>query len=130
MPVYRLTEGVTGTWLRTKIREALDRALPEYDEYLPPTVRRAPRVPGLDIASAIESVHFPPDFDDLDRALARLAFDELFALQLGMVARSRQRQVEQSMPIEVDDERFATVWRSIEGVISEQIARRRGDDGD
>jgi ATP-dependent DNA helicase RecG len=130
VPVYRLTEGVTGTWLRTKMREALDRALPEFGEYLPPTVQAGHEAALTPIASAIEWVHFPPDFADLDRALARLAFDELFALQLGMVARSRQRQVEQSVPIEVDDERFVQAVQAIEAVIGEQIARRRASTGD
>jgi ATP-dependent DNA helicase RecG len=126
VPVYRLTEGVTGTWLRSKIRDALDRTLPDFAEYLPAAVRRAPEFPGLGIASAIESVHFPPDFDKLDDALARLAFDELFALQLGMVARNRQRQVERATPITVGDQRLAESVAAIEGVISAQIARRRG----
>ena len=85
--MYRLTEGVTGAWLRSKIRDGLDRTLPDFAEYLPAAVRRAPEFPA-GIASAVEAVHFPPDFDKLDDALARLAFDELFALQLGMVVQS------------------------------------------
>ena len=111
VPVYRLTEGVTGAWLRSKIRDALDRTLPDFAEYLPAAVRRAPEFPGPAIASAVESVHFPPDFDKLDDALARLAFDELFALQLGMVARNRQRQVERATPIVSATSGWPTPWR-------------------
>jgi ATP-dependent DNA helicase RecG len=126
VPIYRLTEGVTGTWLRSKMREALDTALPGMTDYLPPVIKRAPEFPGMAINKAIEAVHFPGDFAELDDALARLAFDELFALQLGMVARNRQRQVEQATSVVVSDQRLAEAVSSIEAVISAQIARRRG----
>jgi ATP-dependent DNA helicase RecG len=126
VPVYRLTEGVTAAWLRGRIRAALDIALPSYREYLPASVRSE----GGDkasIAEAIEWVHFPPDFEHRDRALARFAFDELFALQLGMVARQRQRGTEEAEPVVVEEERYAAAVVSVERVIGEQIERRRGE---
>ncbi len=126
VPVYRLTAGVTGAYLRTKIRAALDHALPAFDEYLPAAAKAelAPDAP--DIAHAVEWMHFPPEFEENDRATLRLAFDELLALQIGMVARSRQRQVEESLPVSVDDARFAESIAAVEGVIRAQVARRRG----
>ena len=42
---------------------------------------------------ALEQAHFPDEFPRRDAALRRLAFDELLALQVGMVARRRQRVV-------------------------------------
>lgn len=125
VPVYRLTAGVTGTYLRQRIRDALSRALPEYEEYLPATVRDALEGDLPRIRDAVEWMHFPPDFGSLDRALARLAFDELLALQIGMVARRRQRQTESALPIAIDDARFESAIAVVEGVIDRQVAARR-----
>ena len=101
VPVYRLTAGVAGPTLRTRIRAALDEALPSQPEYLSEVLRESIEPPLIDITRAIEWMHFPPDFDALDRALTRLAFDELLALQVGMVARRRARQSEQAEPVVV-----------------------------
>ena len=125
VPVYRLTAGVTGTYLRQRIRDALDRALPEYGEYLPSSVRDVLEGDVPLISRAVEWMHFPPDFDSLDLALRRLAFDELLALQIGMVARRRQRQTETSLPIAIDDGRFEAAVSRVEEVIGRQVSERR-----
>jgi ATP-dependent DNA helicase RecG len=125
VPVYRLTAGVTAQYLRTRIRAALDLALPGLDEYLPRALREeaAPDLPS--ISDAVEWVHFPPDFEHRDRALERLAFDELLALQLGMIGRRRQRVVERAAPIAVTDSRFAEAIAHVEVVIGQQVTERR-----
>jgi ATP-dependent DNA helicase RecG len=129
VPVYRLTAGVTAAWLRSAIRRALDAALPIYDEYLPADLRSAAGRPLPDIAQAIEWVHFPPDFDKLDLALGRLAFDELLALQLGMIGRQRQRRSEASRPIAIDEEHWQQSMGRVEAVLADQVARRRAVGG-
>ena len=72
------------------MREALDRAGDHYDEYLPAgdprrggARRRSPRRSRRPTTRR--------SFEGRDAALRRLAFDELLALQLGMVGRRRQR---------------------------------------
>jgi len=130
VPVYRLTAGVTGPTLRTRIRGALDEALSAQAEYLPTKLRRAQSPPLVDVQDAIEWMHFPPSFERLDDAVRRLAFDELLALQIGMVARQRQRQTEQSASIEVSDERMAGAIAIVEQVIGRQVAERRARAGE
>ena len=90
VPVYRLTAGLTAVRLRSAIREALDRAGTAYPEYLPAAIRREEGLVPASLA-AIEEAHYPATFEGRDAALRRLAFDELLALQLGMVERRRQR---------------------------------------
>ena len=126
VPVYRLTAGVTAPWLRQRMRDVLDAALPELREYLPRAVREARPETATSIADAIEWMHFPPDFERLDRAIARLAFDELFALQLGMVARGRQRGRETAVPVAVEADRLERAINVVERVIGEQVAARVG----
>ncbi len=89
VPVYRLTGGLTAARLRSAMREALDRAGSGYPEYLPGDVRAEESLIG--IVPALEEAHYPARFEGRDAALRRLAFDELLALQLGMVSRRRQR---------------------------------------
>ena len=124
VPVYRLTAGITAGWLRTTIRRALDAGLPLYEEYLPAEGRAAAGRSLPDIGDAVEWVHFPPDFDKLDQALGRLAFDELLALQLGMVARQRQRRSDAALPITVSDERLEQAVKRVEAFLAQQVARR------
>ena len=83
VPVYRLTAGLTAARLRSAMREALDRAGHAYPEYLPADLRASEELVG--IAEALEAAHYPESFEERDAALRRLAFDELLALQLGMV---------------------------------------------
>ena len=122
VPVYHLTAGVTITWLRGAIKKTLDRFAPGYPEYLPEAVRRAHDLP--DVARALLEVHFPESFPERDAALRRFAFDELLALQVGMVSRARRRRGEQAEPLPVDPERVDAIARSLETTIGESIRRR------
>jgi ATP-dependent DNA helicase RecG len=89
VPVYPLTAGLPAARLRTAIREAIDKAGYAYPEYLPASILAEERL--VPIARAVEEAHYPESFEARDAALKRLAFDELLALQLGMVQRRRQR---------------------------------------
>jgi ATP-dependent DNA helicase RecG len=89
VPVYPLTAGLTAARLRTAIRAALDACGQAYPEYLPSTILAEERL--VPIARAVEEAHYPGTFEGRDAALERLAFDELLALQVGMVQRRRQR---------------------------------------
>jgi len=120
VPVYRLTKGVTSARLRAAMRQALDRDGRAYPEYLPPKLRREVAAPP--IADALEAVHYPPDFDARDAALRRLAYDELLALQLGMVMRRRSRGRDLAAAIPVDEARDD----AIRGALEASLARKLG----
>jgi ATP-dependent DNA helicase RecG len=47
------------------------------------------------LQQAIRSIHFPPEWSDLERARTRLKFDELFYLQLLLAYRKREVKLEQ-----------------------------------
>ena len=121
VPVYRLTAGLTAARIREAIRAALDRAGLMYGEYLPADLVQAE---GLEpIGRAIDQVHYPASLEDRDAALRRLAFDELLALQLGMVGRRRQRGRTTSEPVVVADLRDEAVRAAIETAIGVKIGR-------
>lgn len=101
VPVYRLTAGITGATLRRAMRGALDLAGRQYPEYLPAGVAARRRL--LPVGEALEEAHYPTSFEKRDEALDRLAFDELLALQLGMVGRRRGRVRSTAAAVHVDD---------------------------
>ena len=123
-PVYRLTEGLTARRLRAAMRAALDRVGP-YPEYLAEALR-GPRV-GID--RALEMAHFPPDPGAWDGAVERLAWDELLALQVGMVARQRARGRSQTRPDGGRDEppggRPAPAWKRSSKALGAAARRTR-----
>ena len=118
VPIYRLTAGLTAARLRIAMREALDRAGVHYDEYLPAPIVGEQGLEG--IARALEAAHYPSTFEGRDAALRRLAFDELLALQLGMVGRRRQRGRDAARPIAVDGD----VDRALRGSLTASLTRK------
>ena len=122
VPVYRLTAGLTAVTLRRAVRDALDRAGAAYPEYLPgPLLHEA----GVEaIGGAVEEAHFPTSFDARDAALDRLAFDELLALQLGMVGRRRQRGRDSARPVAVDHQSDGELRRALEGSLRRKLERQ------
>ena len=118
VPIYRLTAGLTAARLRIAMREALDRAGVHYAEYLPGPILAEERLTG--IARALEDAHYPATFEGRDAALLRLAFDELLALQLGMVGRRRQRGRDAARPVAVDD----ALGAGLRGSLSASIGRK------
>jgi ATP-dependent DNA helicase RecG len=121
VPVYPLTAGLTAARLRTAIREALDRAGHAYPEYLPAALRRSEGLVG--IAEALEQAHYPSSFEARDQALRRLAFDELLALQVGMVGRRRQRVRQAAPSLDIGDERDTHIRTAIVSALGDRAGR-------
>jgi ATP-dependent DNA helicase RecG len=121
VPIYRLTSGLTGTRLRVSMRDALDRAGVAYPEYLVPSTLAEEELVG--IAAALESAHFPAGFEARDAALRRLAFDELLALQIGMVERRRQRGRASALAVTASDEADDAIRASIVAAIADRAGR-------
>ena len=93
VPIYPLTEGLSGRWVRRLMKRVVDYWAPRIQEYLPESVRASAGL--LDLSAALAQAHFPDDWSDLERARQRLAFDELFLIQIGVL---RQRQAWRSQP--------------------------------
>jgi ATP-dependent DNA helicase RecG len=137
VPVYRLTAGLTAATLRRAIRQALDTVGPTYPEYLPAEAHAVAGPAGAEskavalgsagampISAALENAHYPEDFPRRDAALGRLGFDELLALQVGMVARDRQRRVAVGEPVTASAARVREAVEAVEAALTEQIRAR------
>ncbi len=111
VPIYPLTKGVTQSGMRRLIGPAAERALPLVQEFLPDDIIRAAKLPGL--RQALGLIHHPADLSDDERARRRLAFDELFLLQLGLLERRRQQQHELGAPIPRNNEAVNNVLSAL-----------------
>ena len=100
-PVYPEADGLTSRFLRTAIEPLLLLAgtLPDR---LPPSVRAAEGL--MPIAEAIRQAHTPDDDAAAARAKERIAFEEMFVLQLA-AQRARRRRLSSrgvTVPYDVD----------------------------
>jgi|GEM_PF-22048 len=93
VPVYRLTEGLQPLLVRRVMKRLVDYWPDRVTDHLPDDVRRAAKL--LSIGEALREIHFPRSLQMQEQARRRLAFDELFTLQLAVV---RQRQVWRKEP--------------------------------
>ncbi|GAP06791.1 ATP-dependent DNA helicase RecG [Anaerolinea thermolimosa] len=83
IPVYSLTSSISQKQLRSIIHEAVRFCAPRMEDYLPESIRLNLKL--MDLGVALYQVHFPDSQDTLDQARWRLAFDEIFLLQLGVL---------------------------------------------
>ena len=103
-PVYPLTQGLAQKTMRGLTRAALDATRGTVQDFLPDSVRTAGQPELVPLAAAYEQAHYPVDHSALDHGQRRLAFDDLFLLQLGLVRRKRVRQAFGALPFSVDNE--------------------------
>jgi ATP-dependent DNA helicase RecG len=80
LSVYPATEGMSFKQIRAIIEGHLDALLPLVTEYLPREIVEHAGVPG--IADALRMVHRPSSIDEAMLGRNRLAFEELFFVQL------------------------------------------------
>ncbi len=82
VPVYGLSQGISMKPLRREIYTALISSLDQLNEYLPQTLLS--RTGLYPIKKAVARYHYPRNIQDFSRARRRMAFDELFLVQLVM----------------------------------------------
>ena len=107
VPVYTEVEGVPPRTFRRLQKRAVDEYAKHVRDVLPEQIRRRRRL--LTLEEALREAHFPDRFaDDLARGMPggeprrRLAFEELFLVQLGLALRKRGVKVEPGIAFRAD----------------------------
>jgi len=90
VPIHPGIAGLSPHQLRVSIHNALQRSQPVHDVLDPEMLRRLGLV---DRATALAAIHFPATLAEVAPARKRLAFDELFRLEVALAVR-KHRQIE------------------------------------
>ncbi|MCL0047423.1 ATP-dependent DNA helicase RecG, partial [Thermodesulfovibrionales bacterium] len=93
VPLYPLTQGLRPRQVRKLMKEVIDQWAWQVEDFLPDQIKRRCNLLGL--SQAITQAHYPEDEAMKNRARVRLAFDELFLLQMGVLSKKRHWQESQ-----------------------------------
>ncbi len=111
VPVYPLTEGLSNRTLRKITKRVVDYWAPRIVDELPPAVIQSAGL--MSLPTALAQAHFPDSTSSLEAARKRLAFDELFMLQLGMLRVKQQWHSETGRAFSVDPVLFAAFVKTL-----------------
>jgi ATP-dependent DNA helicase RecG len=112
VPVYPLTEGLHQRQTRKMIKGIVDLWANRIPDFLPIAVKEHCQL--IALPQAITQAHYPDNIDLKDKARVRLAFDELFLLQLGVLSKKRDWQESQpGVPININQKIMDCFLRSL-----------------
>jgi ATP-dependent DNA helicase RecG len=90
VPLYSLTQGLRPRQVRKLMKEAVAQWAGSVTDFLPAGVKKRRKL--LELPQAISQAHYPENEVAKTQARVRLAFDELFLLQLGVLSKKRDWQ--------------------------------------
>ncbi|HKJ39763.1 MAG TPA: ATP-dependent DNA helicase RecG [Anaerolineales bacterium] len=102
VPVYSLTERITQKWLRNLMNQVITYWAPAVVDALPESVRSSADM--MLLSDALLQIHFPETQEKLEAARARLAFDEIFYLQMGVLHQRRDWKALDAKRFPISDE--------------------------
>jgi ATP-dependent DNA helicase RecG len=111
VPVYPLTKGLKSYKMRNVMQTAVSDWAAHVPDPLPEDIRRRQKL--YNLPQAVQQVHFPDTQEALHAARRRLAFDELFLLQLGMQARRQEWHSQPGIPLNIGPEQLAPFYNSL-----------------
>ena len=94
VPIYPLVDGLYQRTLRGIVKRALDSTLSQIEDHLPEDILH--RTGMLGLQSAVSQMHYPESGESKEAARSRLAFDEMFMLQMAVLRRKLLWQEEES----------------------------------
>lgn len=101
LPVYPLTAGISNHLMVSLTRRAVGECAGQMEEGLP---RRVLKEHDLESAPwSYEAIHFPDEFEQMERARRRLIFEELFYLAAGLALLKERRTDARGMPCRCKD---------------------------
>jgi len=110
VPIYPLTANVTQRWLRSQMNQVVNYWAPRVEDPLPEQLLDNADL--ISLSEALLQAHFPDSQEALLAARHRLAFDEIFYLQLGVIRKKQEWQ-----------ERAGRVFEMPEGWLDSQLVR-------
>lgn len=88
VPIYSLTARLSQRWLRRAMYNVVNHWAPKIPEFMTEYILEDADL--MDLSSALMEIHFPDTIPNLKKARYRLAFDEIFLLQLGVLRQKHE----------------------------------------
>jgi ATP-dependent DNA helicase RecG len=107
IPIYPLTSGLTQKMVRSAAREAIKFYANRIEDFLPIGIKR--QIGLVDLSVALHQVHQPQSMDLLSMAQHRLAFDEIFLLQLGVLQQKQNWVSQPAQKYSLSDKTYADI---------------------
>ncbi|MCS7233090.1 MAG: ATP-dependent DNA helicase RecG [Synergistetes bacterium] len=111
LPIYPLAGNLTQKILRSAVETALELLIPEIPEIIPQDILERNSL--MPLTSALKEVHFPSSLELALKARDRLAFDELFLLQLFLALKMRDRKIESAPIFKVRGDLLREFWNRL-----------------
>lgn len=111
LPVYPLTAGITSRQISSLAALAISRYSDAIDDPLPAYILKNNDLP--DLIWAIRQIHFPEKSENIVLARRRLAFDELFLLQLWSQLARRELKRSQAPQIKFNEQKIKEFVNSL-----------------
>jgi ATP-dependent DNA helicase RecG len=102
VPIYPLTAKISQKWLRNLMNQVVSYWAPAVVDSLPESTRKDAHL--MPLGQALLQVHFPDKQDLLKAARERLAFDEIFFLQMGVLRQKRDWKQADARRFSVSDD--------------------------
>ena len=101
VPVYPLTRGLTQRYLRKTIKACLDRYQDQLKDELPVPLRNKHRL--YNVRRSLANIHFPESFEDQERAVKRISFEEFYFFQMAVIQRRLSITQKPGFPHKITD---------------------------
>jgi ATP-dependent DNA helicase RecG len=143
-PIYHETTGLSSRYLRYLIKPLLPLT-EQIIDFLPEPVKKEFGL--IDLAEAVRQIHFPDNLRSAEAARQRLAFDELFLIQLNNLRQREKLNQEkattipfnqkliksfvQRLPFKLTDDQRKTAWQIFQDLVKPRPMNRllNGDVG-
>ncbi len=100
LPVYSETNGMSSKYLRFILKPLL-KLSDKFNDFMPDEIKK--KLSLIDLSEALKQIHFPDNLEILKKARLRLAFDELFLLQLNNLLKKKKWQENKAFKIKFDE---------------------------
>lgn len=103
-PFYPETAGITSKWLRARIKWLKPYINEIVQDQLTDEIRKKENL--ITLEEAINKIHFAKDFEEIEKARDRLAFDEMLNISIQIEERKKNRLKKKAYKIETNEEKL------------------------
>ncbi len=103
-PFYPETAGITSKWLRSRINWLKPHIEKVVQDEIPKNILKKYEI--INLKEAIEKIHFAQNFDEIEMARKRLAFDEMLNISIQIEQKKKKRLKRKAHKIEIHKEKI------------------------